>query len=117
MEESGGWEQLYYGFGRLRLCDIGSQPVGDTHQVRQGLSLHLAHELGAMDLDRDFAELKFCGDLLVQLTSGNKRHDLALARCQRVEALPQFCENCRLCSAAAVDLDASMNCVEQILIA
>lgn len=53
-----------------------------------------------MDLDRDLAESEFRGDLLVQLTGGDERHDFALARRQRVEAFPHVAGLCSVANAS-----------------
>jgi hypothetical protein len=31
MDDLGGWEKLHGGIGRLRLCGVESQPIGETN--------------------------------------------------------------------------------------
>ena len=49
--------------------------------------LHLAHDVAAMELDRDFADAEVEGDLLVEASARHFTQDLPLARRQRRKPL------------------------------
>ena len=58
---------------------VQPQAFGHPYKVGQGFCPHLPHDLAAMDLDRDLAEAKLGGYLLVNQPRGDQRHHLALA--------------------------------------
>jgi hypothetical protein len=56
-----------------------------THEVGQGLGLHLGHDLRAMVLDGSGARAEQIGDDLVAFSFDENPENLALARCQAGE--------------------------------
>src|SRR5579859_2781211 len=66
-----------------------AQALGHAHQVRQRFRLHLAHQIAAVDLDRDLAEFQAPGDLLVHQAGGDEAEHIPFARRETVEAVSQ----------------------------
>ena len=54
-------------------------------EVRQGSHAHLPHNVTSMGLDCDFTQPEFSRHLFIHEPRGDKRHDLPLARAQRLE--------------------------------
>ena len=51
--------------GRTNTFGKGPQPLRHTDQIRQGLRLHLSHDLPAMNLGGGFTRTHLSGDLFV----------------------------------------------------
>jgi hypothetical protein len=52
---------------------------GRSDQVRKRCGFHLSPDLSALNLDRYFARAEFSGDLLVEQSSHDQPHHVALA--------------------------------------
>ena len=56
--------------------------VGHSHELGEGASPHLSHDLAAMDGNGDFARAELGGGLLVQKATDHEWQYLALSRSQ-----------------------------------
>src|SRR5258706_8392199 len=82
-----------HGISSQRMSDIvlwyssalmgGPETIRFSDQVHQRRSLHLAHRLGSMRLDGDFADAEIGGNVSVAPPANDIPHDFALARRQR----------------------------------
>src|SRR5207253_6960971 len=106
---------LYAGLTALRHSRREVQLVGHPGQVRQRSSLHLSHDLAAMDFYGDLADADVVGDLLVKAASHHQGHHLALARGERLETLPQRGDSFFVFQPRAISREAQLNRVQQVL--
>src|SRR5258708_1924337 len=97
--------------------DFGTQHIAHADKRRERPGAHLAHDLSAVDLDRGLGHAELAADALVRMSLDDQRHDLALAVCERGKASLHVGDGRRLAALYAVALDASMDGVEQFLIA
>jgi hypothetical protein len=52
--------------------------LSESHQIGERCSLHLVHDLAAMNLERDFTDAQLCGGLLVEKTADYQGQDFSL---------------------------------------
>src|SRR4051812_46221252 len=74
--------ELYSGLVRSPAGLRNPERLGLANEVGERPDPHLAHDVPAVDLDRDLAEADQGGDLLVHQAGGDVAHYLALARRQ-----------------------------------
>ena len=86
--ESRARKKVYFGLGCGRPRPTHTQEIGQSDQVSQGPGSHFSHDVAAVHLHRDFADIEFGGNLLVQEPGGNEADDLLLAGGQRGKLLP-----------------------------
>src|SRR5262245_23235613 len=60
-----------------------SEPRGHVDQMSQGTSLHFSHHLAPVRFHGDLADAELAGNLLVQTSGDNQRHDFAFATAKR----------------------------------
>src|ERR1700688_4726781 len=87
-----------------------------SDQFSQGLSLHLTHDMPALDLHSDFARSQFISYLLIQPARNHQAHDLALACRQRFVALSQFAEFTFLLPGNSVAIQRLLDRIQQVLV-
>ena len=93
------------------------QPVRHAGQIGQRGRLHLAYDVAAMDFDGDLADAHVGGNLLVEATGHDMRHDLALALAQTLEPHPQSCDRLLVFEQGAVARQTLLDRVQDFLIA
>ena len=87
--ESEARKKVYFGLGCYGPRSADPQEIGHSDQVSQGSCLHFPHDVAAVHLHRDLADIQLGGDLLIQESSGNEADDLLLAGRQRRKLAPQ----------------------------
>jgi len=81
MNQGMGVAILWY--SRLRRLRSGdAEPIRHSHQLGQRFRLHLAHDIAAMNLHGNLANVEIGGDLLVQTAGHHQRHHFSFARAQ-----------------------------------
>ena len=71
--------------GHHPLAHLDRQRLPDTNELADGSELHLAHDVAAVELDRDFADPEVERDLLVYPASRDFPQDLTFTRGQQRE--------------------------------
>src|SRR5215469_4061167 len=66
-------------FGTLRLLWQQIEDARHTAELGKGTSPHLPHQVGAMDLHGGLGDADIVGNLFVQATGHDVKHDLTLA--------------------------------------
>ena len=64
--------------------------VAHPHQIHQRFGFHLMHQVSAVNFYRKLANPKFRGDLFVQTTFDDLKHDLTLTRRQQRKTIFDF---------------------------
>ena len=85
-------------------------------ELRQGISPHFFHHLGAVHLDGDLTDAKVARDLLVEAPRYDTAHDFTLARGERFETFRQCAKLLFILPPLPVPSQAELNRIEQILI-
>ena len=63
--DSRGGTKVYFGLGCDRPRPTDTQEIGHSDQVGQGSRLHFSHNVAAVHLHCDFADIELCGNLFV----------------------------------------------------
>src|SRR5271156_478343 len=69
-----------------------AQLYGHPDKVCEGLRLHLAHDLAAVNLQGDLGDAEQGGSLLVEKSPNDEGKDLPFSRRQQAAALLQLCQ-------------------------
>jgi len=78
--------------------------------------LHFPHDVAAVHLHRDLADIQLGGDLLIQESSGNEADDLLLAGRQRRKLAPQDGDMFLLLTPSSMPFDRQANGIKQLLV-
>ena len=70
---------------QLVIDGMQTRGMDQVRQLGDGFDLELAHDAGAVALDRALIDAEVAGDLLVQLSAEDVGEDFAVARGERVE--------------------------------
>jgi Histidine kinase-, DNA gyrase B-, and HSP90-like ATPase len=93
-----------------------AESVRHPDQLGQGFRTHLSHDVAAMNLHCNLADVEIVRNLLVHAPADDKRHDLSFARRQRAKALMQFRHGLGVAAPGTVALDPQLDGIEQFLI-
>ena len=91
--------------------------IGHSHQVRNRFSLHLQHDVTAMDLNGPLAGRKFESYLFIQKPLDHEQHDFFLARCQFLVSLTNACQFGLLGVGHAVTCECLSHRVKKLMFA
>src|SRR5712671_1320625 len=96
---------------------VNAQGLGHAHELRQRRGVHFFHDMAAVNLNRNFAQTDFGGDLLVHQTGDDEGHDLPLARAERVEEAAQLGVCVIFLPRPTVPLERRRNRIQHVLVA
>src|SRR5271157_3400619 len=75
-----------------------AESLSHSDQVGHRFSLHLVHDMTALNFNGGLTRPQFSSNLLVEFACDHQAHDWAFARRERLETLPP-CRNFRTLSA------------------
>jgi uncharacterized protein (DUF1330 family) len=109
------------GLMRIRLLaefpTVWFESVGHPNQLGIGSRAHFVHGRTSMNFDRDFADPKVAGHLLVHFAGSNEQHHLLFARRKSFESLFQLRIIILDNPSLSIALDGSQNGIKHVLIA
>src|SRR6516225_7879890 len=88
-ESAWGGCPISRGSGALRFRWYQIENARHPTELRNGTSLHLPHQVRAMHLHRGFGDADIVGDLFVQATGHDMKHNLSFPRAKAIESLPE----------------------------
>src|SRR5579862_2279692 len=93
----------------------GPELVRHPDKLRQGLGLHLFHDLAAIHFDGRFAGSEFRCNLLVKHPRDDEVHYLALANAESFTTMSQFSYLSLVLAQDAISSERSLDRIEEIL--
>src|ERR1700726_4094829 len=89
-----------------------TQPSGHPDQVRDRIRFHFSHDVAALHLHGDLPGPQRGGDLFIETSEHDPRHDFALPGRQAREALAQARRLSLVRTPTAIVLDRALNRVQ-----
>ena len=95
----------------LRLLLPFLESIRHSAQFGKRTSIHLAHQIRAMNFHGGFRNANIVSDLLVQTTGSDLEHNLPLPGAERVETLPERTQRPVAIAPGAIAGEPGLDCI------